>query len=108
MNVRNPGCGQRTILWLVLVLGLLQALDFHSSVTAHGVGEANRAITQLSEYLGDMVSLGLAKLVALGAIGCMYVVWRRCPTLRCEVTIGLAVSVIASGLVVLSNYGAAP
>ena len=107
MNIRKTGCGQWTVLSLVLALGLLQALDFHSSVVAHGAGEANRAITLLSEYLGAVLSLGLAKLVALGAIGCMYVVWRRCPTLRSEVTCGLVVCVIAYGLVVLSNYGAA-
>ena len=107
MNVRHTGRGQRIILWLALALGLLQALDFHSSVAAHGAGEANRAITLLTAHLGDVVSLGLAKLVALGAIGCMYVVWHRCPTLRSEVTCGLVVCVIAYGGVVLSNYGAA-
>ena len=103
----DPGRAKRLAPVLVSVLGVLQLLDFHSSVATHGAGEANRAITLLTAHLGDVASLGLAKLVALGAIGCMYVVWRRCPTLRSEVTCGLVVCVIAYGLVVLSNYGVA-
>lgn len=107
MNIHKTDRRQWTVLSLFLALGLLQALDFHSSFVAHGAGEANRAITLLSEYLGAALSLGLAKLVALGAIGSLHFVWRRCPTLRSEVTCGLVVCVIAYGGVVVSNYGAA-
>ena len=106
----DPGrakSAMRLVPVLVTVLGVLQLLDLHSSAQALGATEANHAINFLAQSVGVLASLVFAKLVALGAIGCMYVVWCRCPTLRREVICALVASVIAYGGVVLSNYGAA-
>ena len=103
----DPGRAKRLVPVLVSVLGVLQLLDLHSSAQALGATEANHAINFLAQSVGVLASLVFAKLVALGAIGCMYVVWCRCPTLRREVICGLVASVIAYGVVVLRNYGAA-
>lgn len=106
MILRDLGHSKRWVHALLLVLAVLNVLDLHSSLTAQSAAEMNHAINLLSGLVGGTVALVLAKLVAMSALACLYVVWRRCPALRRDVLCILAVSVAAYSLVVASNYGA--
>jgi hypothetical protein len=86
-------------------LFVLQVLDLHSSLTATPGLEANHLVNLAAARAGSLPALLMAKLIAFGAIGCLYLVWRRFPKLRLEVALYTAVAVAAYSLVVYSNYG---
>lgn len=95
-----------TLLALVAIVGLLQCLDLHSSLTARASSETNGLVNALAVPFGSVAALFLAKVAAFGSLGCLYWVWRRCPPLRSQVNLALAAAGAVYLVVVANNYGA--
>lgn len=105
-NTPEKSVSERSLLWILLTLGLLQILDLHSSVTKSvNQAETNPAINKLAEYVGFTNSICFFKLLAFFFIYVIYrITSKTFPEYTKHVCFLLALLAMFYVVIVFNNY----